>query len=75
MAELEAECMQKDKLLQELASKQEEYKEREKEFLHKLEWCEHKMRLLKQDKRRRGETIGKLLRYVTVEYNGSSSKN
>jgi len=26
------------------------------------EWYEHKMRLLKQDKRRRGETIGKLLR-------------
>ena len=63
--------MQKDRLLQELASKQEEYKEREKEFLHKLEWCEHKMRLLKQDKRRRGETIGKLLRYVTVKYHRS----
>lgn len=28
----------------------------------KEEWYEHKMRLLKQDKRRRGETIGKLLR-------------
>jgi len=26
------------------------------------EWYKHKMRLLKQDKRRRGETIGKLLR-------------
>lgn len=28
------------------------------------EWYEHKMRLLKQDKRRRGETIGKLLRSI-----------
>ena len=32
------------------------------EIAKKEEWYEHKMRLLKQDKRRRGETIGKLLR-------------
>jgi len=30
--------------------------------LKREEWYWHKMRLLKQDKRRRGETIGKLLR-------------
>jgi len=34
------------------------------EYERKNEWYEHKMRLLKQDKRKRGETIGKLLRCI-----------
>ena len=28
------------------------------------DWIDHKMKLLKQDKRRRGETIGKLLKVI-----------
>ena len=42
----------------------EQLMRKETEQAQKQEWYEHKMRLLKQDKRRRGETIGKLLRCI-----------
>ena len=42
----------------------EQLMRKETEHAQKQEWYEHKMRLLKQDKRRRGETIGKLLRCI-----------
>ena len=42
----------------------EQLMRKETEHAQKQEWFEHKMRLLKQDKRRRGETIGKLLKCI-----------
>lgn len=64
LKELETQVHNKDRVIRDLVSGQEDLTRREKELLQKQDWQEHKMRLLKQDKRRRGETIGKLLRCI-----------
>ncbi len=64
--DLEAELMRKNNLIQEILA--DRAQQQEENSLNKdgqkQDWFEHKMRLLKQDKRRRGETIGKLLRCI-----------
>lgn len=57
--ELEAELVNKNAIIHHMLQKHEELLQKERESVDKQDWYDHKMRLLKQDKRRRGETIGK----------------
>ncbi|KAK2171426.1 hypothetical protein NP493_1069g00070 [Ridgeia piscesae] len=62
--ELEMELENKNHIIRDLMGGHEQLMRKETEHAQKQEWFEHKMRLLKQDKRRRGETIGKLLKCI-----------
>ncbi|KAI0232901.1 hypothetical protein LSAT2_016834 [Lamellibrachia satsuma] len=62
--EFEMELENKNRIIRDLMGGHEQLMRKETEHAQKQEWYEHKMRLLKQDKRRRGETIGKLLRCI-----------